>query len=204
MPPTRVSDWCCHRGLRRTRSCTRARSERAKRNYDMGNWELFTVKLVLEEWRNWLEGAELPFIVWTDHRNLEFIRTAKRLNSRQARWSVFHFNFIHPTAQGHATARQTPFLGSSQGGGQTPWEDPGKYTSLPMYCGSSHLGNRGEFGGRLAVNLDLAPAPTTGSGQRSWSGPLCPSWPATQEHVRRWVCWSRGFDSPPWGSMSRN
>ena len=37
----------------------------------------------------------MPFIVWTDHRNLEYIRSAKRLNSRQARWSLFfdRFNF---------------------------------------------------------------------------------------------------------------
>ena len=34
-------------------------------------------------------------MVWTDHRNLEYIRSAKRLNSRQARWSLFfdRFNF---------------------------------------------------------------------------------------------------------------
>ncbi len=30
-----------------------------------------------------------PFIVWTDHKNLECIRTAKRINSRQARWALF-------------------------------------------------------------------------------------------------------------------
>ena len=35
----------------------------------------------------------VPFIVWTDHKNLEYIRTAKRLNSRQARWSLFFTRF---------------------------------------------------------------------------------------------------------------
>lgn len=67
----------------------------AERNYDIGNRELLAVKLALEEWRHWLEGATVPFIVWTDHRNLEYIRSAKRLNSRQARWSLFfdRFNF---------------------------------------------------------------------------------------------------------------
>jgi hypothetical protein len=44
-----------------------------ERNYDVGNRELLTVKLALEEWRHWLEGAELPFIVWTDHKNLSYI-----------------------------------------------------------------------------------------------------------------------------------
>ncbi len=65
----------------------------AERNYDIGNRELLAVKLALEEWRHWLEGTKLPFLVWTDHKNLEYIRTAKRLNSRQARWSLFFTRF---------------------------------------------------------------------------------------------------------------
>ncbi|KAI2646233.1 Transposon Tf2-6 polyprotein [Labeo rohita] len=67
----------------------------AESNYDIGNRELLAVKLALEEWRHWLEGSGVPFIVWTDHKNLEYIRTAKRLNSRQARWALFfgRFNF---------------------------------------------------------------------------------------------------------------
>ena len=36
---------------------------RAERNSDVGNRELLVVKLALEEWRHWLEGAEHPFIV---------------------------------------------------------------------------------------------------------------------------------------------
>lgn len=67
----------------------------AEKNYDVGNRELLAVKLALEEWRHWLEGAKLPFIVWTDHKNLAYIQTAKQLNSRQARWALFfgRFNF---------------------------------------------------------------------------------------------------------------
>ena len=65
----------------------------AERNYDIGNRELLAVKLALEEWRHWLEGAELPFVVWTDHKNLEYIRSAKRLTSRQARWALFFNRF---------------------------------------------------------------------------------------------------------------
>jgi hypothetical protein len=68
---------------------------RSERNYDIGNRELLAVKLALEEWRHWLEGTKVLFLVWTDHRNLEYIRSAQRLNSRQARWSLFfdRFNF---------------------------------------------------------------------------------------------------------------
>ena len=66
-----------------------------ERNFDVGNQELLAVELLtLEEWRHWLEGAEQPFIVWTDHKNLEFIRKAKRLNSRQARWALFFNRFF--------------------------------------------------------------------------------------------------------------
>ncbi len=35
----------------------------SERNYDIGNRELLAVKLALEEWRHWLEGMEVPFIV---------------------------------------------------------------------------------------------------------------------------------------------
>ena len=44
------------------------RLSRAERNYEVGNHELLAVKLASEEWTHWLEGAEQPFIVWTDHK----------------------------------------------------------------------------------------------------------------------------------------
>ncbi len=65
----------------------------AERNYDVGNRELLAIRLALGEWCHWLEGAAQPFIVWTDHRNLTYIRSAKRLNARQARWALFFERF---------------------------------------------------------------------------------------------------------------
>lgn len=59
----------------------------AERNYDVGNQELLAVKVALEKWHHWLEGAEQPFLVWTEHKNLEYLCMAKRLNPRQAKWS---------------------------------------------------------------------------------------------------------------------
>ncbi|KAL0161265.1 hypothetical protein M9458_044990, partial [Cirrhinus mrigala] len=38
-----------------------------EQNYDVGNRELLAIKLALEEWRHWLEGAQFPFQVITDH-----------------------------------------------------------------------------------------------------------------------------------------
>ncbi|KAI4874420.1 hypothetical protein NFI96_032055 [Prochilodus magdalenae] len=67
----------------------------AERNYDLGNRELLAVKAALEEWRHWLEVTLHPFTIFTDHRNLEYMRTARRLNARQSRWALFftRFNF---------------------------------------------------------------------------------------------------------------
>ncbi len=52
----------------------------AERNYDVGNKELLSMKAAVEELRHWLEGALHPFQVITDHKNLEYIKIAKRLN----------------------------------------------------------------------------------------------------------------------------
>ena len=55
--------------------------------------EMLAIIRSLEEWRHFLEGARHKFEVWTDHKNLEHFRTAKKLNRRQARWSLYLANF---------------------------------------------------------------------------------------------------------------
>ncbi|KAK3507323.1 hypothetical protein QTP70_014295 [Hemibagrus guttatus] len=65
----------------------------AEANYDVGNRELLSIKAALEEWRHWLEGVCHPFQVLTDHRNLEYLCGAKRLNPWQARWALFFTRF---------------------------------------------------------------------------------------------------------------
>ncbi|KAL0146455.1 hypothetical protein M9458_058240 [Cirrhinus mrigala] len=49
----------------------------AEQNYDVGNRELLPIKLALEEWGHWLEGANHPFTIITDHKNLRYLREAK-------------------------------------------------------------------------------------------------------------------------------
>jgi len=70
-----------------------------ERNYDIHDKELLSIIRALEEWRHFLEGAQHKFTIWTDHKNLEYFRTAKKLNRRQARWSLylsrFDFNLLH-------------------------------------------------------------------------------------------------------------
>lgn len=112
----------------------------AEQNYDIGDRELVAIKLALEEWQDWLEGKVQPFIVWTDHKNLEYLRSAKRLNERQARWALFlarfHFTItyrprsrnIKPdtlsqqfTASGKVTC-ESPILPPSCNVGAISWE----------------------------------------------------------------------------------
>ena len=78
----------------------------AEKNYAVGARELLALKLSLEEWHHLLEGSAVPFLVWTDHRNLEYLRSAKRLNPGQARWSLL-FNRFHFTLSYHPWSRNT-------------------------------------------------------------------------------------------------
>ena len=65
----------------------------AEANYDVGNRELLAIHAALTEWRLWLEGTQHPILIWTDHKNLTYIRDAKRLGPRQARWALFFSRF---------------------------------------------------------------------------------------------------------------
>ncbi len=58
-------------------------------NYDIGNREMLTIKLNLEEWHHWLEVAHHHFTVITDNKHFQYLREAKRLNPRQAWWALF-------------------------------------------------------------------------------------------------------------------
>lgn len=51
----------------------------------MGNQELLAVKLPLEEWQHWLEGAGQPFVVWTNHKTF-LTGQATHLLANQVGW----------------------------------------------------------------------------------------------------------------------
>jgi hypothetical protein len=55
-----------------------------ERNYEIHDKEMLAVMRSLEEWRHFLEGAKRQVEIWTDHKNLEYFMTAKKLNRRQA------------------------------------------------------------------------------------------------------------------------
>ena len=104
----------------------------AEKNYDVGNRELLAVVLALQEWRHWLEGSIHPFIVWSDHKNLSYLQSARRLNSRQARWALFlgRFNFTLTFRPG--TRNIKPDALSRQFA--SPVEDAVGNTILPSSC----------------------------------------------------------------------
>jgi len=66
-----------------------------EQNYKIHDKEMLAIIHTLEEWRHFLEGAQHPVEIWTDHKNLEYFMTAKKLNRRQAHWSLYlaRFNF---------------------------------------------------------------------------------------------------------------
>ena len=67
-----------------------------ERNYEIHDKEMLAIVRALEEWRHFLEGAEHQVEIWMDHKNLEYFMTAKKLNRRQARWSLLlaRFDFL--------------------------------------------------------------------------------------------------------------
>jgi hypothetical protein len=66
-----------------------------ERNYEIHDKEMLAIICALEDWCHFLEGARHKFEIHTDHKNLEYFMTVKKLNRRQARWSLYlsRFNF---------------------------------------------------------------------------------------------------------------
>ena len=74
-----------------------------ERNYEIHDKEMLAIIQALEEWGHFLEGAQLKFEIWTDHKNLEYFQTSKKLNQRQAHWLLYlsRFDFMLHHRPGH-------------------------------------------------------------------------------------------------------
>ena len=59
----------------------------AKYNYKIDGKELMVIVQAFEEWRPELESSPKPVNIISDHKNLEYFMSFKRLSRRQARWS---------------------------------------------------------------------------------------------------------------------
>jgi len=51
-----------------------------ERNYDVHDKEMLGIIQVLEMWRHYLEGANHEINIWTDHQNLKYFMSTKKLN----------------------------------------------------------------------------------------------------------------------------
>jgi len=82
----------------------------AERNYEIYDKEMLAIIRALEDWRHYLEGLPQPFDIVTDHRNLEYWRTAQHLTRRQARWSLYlsRFDFHLTHKPGAANTQADP------------------------------------------------------------------------------------------------
>ena len=67
----------------------------AKINYEIYDKELLAIVVCFYQWRALLLSNPDPVSVYTDHKNLLYFSSARKLNRRQARWSLFlcDFNF---------------------------------------------------------------------------------------------------------------
>src|SRR5260221_1744173 len=58
-------------------------------NYNTQDKELLAIFEAFKSWRHFLEGAATTINTVTDHKNLEYFTTTKKLTHQQARWSEF-------------------------------------------------------------------------------------------------------------------
>lgn len=77
-------------------------------NYTIHDKELLAIIRALEEWSQYLKGAQYPVTILTDHRNLEYFQTAKKLNRRQARWSLILAEFEYTLEHRPGTSMGKP------------------------------------------------------------------------------------------------
>jgi len=64
-----------------------------ERNYEIYDRELLAIIRALEEWRHYIQGSAHTTTILSDHKNLTYYREAKKLNRRQARWSLYLSEF---------------------------------------------------------------------------------------------------------------
>jgi hypothetical protein len=64
-----------------------------EQQYEIYDRELFGIVQALKEWRHYIQGLGHMTLVHTDHWNLTYFRKAQKLSDRQARWSLFIFEF---------------------------------------------------------------------------------------------------------------
>src|ERR1700677_4032344 len=67
-----------------------------ERNNEIYDREKLSIMRCLEDWHHYLEGAKKRFEILSDHKNLQYFLTSKKLNRWQVRWCLFlsRFDFL--------------------------------------------------------------------------------------------------------------
>ena len=83
-----------------------------EQNYRIHNKEMLAIIRALKEWRHFLEEMTYLVEIWTDHKNLEYFMTAKKLNRCQACWSLHlaRFDFLLHHCPGRAMGKPDALL----------------------------------------------------------------------------------------------
>jgi hypothetical protein len=98
----------------------------AELNYHVHDKELLAIIDGLNKWSTYCKGTHHTITILSDHKNLEYWRTKKDLNLRQARWGeqLANYNFV-------ITYRPGTFAGKpdilSYESGDSPWEGEAKH-----------------------------------------------------------------------------
>ena len=61
----------------------------AEKNYDTHDKELLAIFEAFKNWQHFLEGSAKVINMVTDHKNLEYFMSSKKLSHHQARWAEF-------------------------------------------------------------------------------------------------------------------
>ena len=71
------------------------RLSKAQRNYAPGKLELLAIIVALKHWRHYLQGTSHKFVLYTDHKPLQYMQTTKDPSRLLLRWIDFlqQFNF---------------------------------------------------------------------------------------------------------------
>src|SRR5258705_1590551 len=133
----------------------------AERNYDTHDKELLAVFDCYKAWRHYLEGSGHPIDTVTDHKNLEYFTSTKKLTCRQARWSEYlsQFNLrirFHPGRLGTKPDALTRCSDIHPGSGPdtTPTNVHPLFTPWQLETPTSHASTLDHPLGGLSETLD--------------------------------------------------
>jgi len=102
-----------------------------EQNYDIYEREFLGVKKALDHWRPYLIWTKQPFIIETDHKNLTYWKTPKKLTGRMARWHEklqdYNFKIVHIAGKVN-----TPADALSQPNGEDIQKGDKEVTLIPL------------------------------------------------------------------------